>query len=477
MGKTTKKEEAGWGYESYRDSLSTVDVEGKRVWVYAKKFTGKWFKRRAWLGYSLLVFLVTAPFLKINGRQSILLDVVHRKFIIFGNVFWPQDFFLFLVAIITGIVSIFLFTSIFGRLWCGWACPQTIFMEFIFRRIEYLIEGDAPAQRKLDKMEWNWEKTWKKGTKHFIFFAISFLIANIFLSYIIGSEELLKIMTESPANHLGGLAAITVFSGVFYFVFSYLREQVCTVVCPYGRLQSVLIDDNSLVVAYDYKRGDPREKWGRSRSDEAGDCINCQQCVEVCPTGIDIRNGIQLECINCNACIDACNSVMHKIGKAENLITLASMQGIEKKEKFRMTTRRVLYSSLLTVLFGGLVTLLSFRSDVQATILRTPGMSYSETQNGKIQNIYNIKVLNKTFHNMPVELKLENVKGEISYIGNKISAPAEEYGEGIITIEIDKHQLSERNIKLKIGVYSGDKKLQTVKTNFMAPDETILGSM
>ena len=474
---TTNSQNSGssnYGHESYRDYLTTVDDEGKRVWIFAKKPKGKWHLNRKFVGYGLLLFLFSAPFIKIKGHQMLLFDFVHRKFVLFGSVFWPHDFYIFLIGFLTFIVFIFLFTAIFGRLWCGWACPQTIFMELIFRKVEYMIEGDAPAQRKLSKMPWNTEKILKRGFKFLVFYIISFFIANIFLSYIVGSDALLAIMKDDPANHVKGLVAIGIFSFVFFFVYTYMREQVCTIICPYGRLQSVLMDDQSLIVAYDNKRGEPRAKWGRNRPAGSGDCISCAACIDVCPTGIDIRNGLQLECVNCTACIDACDDVMRKIEKPEGLIRYASLQGIEKNEPFRMTTRRILYSILLTLLIGVLVTILSVRSHVQTTLLRTPGMSYTETKEGRIMNIYNVKVLNKTFKPMEVQLKLESIDGIIDVVGNKnIIAPSEDYGEGIIRISIDKKLVTSLDMKLKIGVYSGNEKLQTINTAFMGPDPSL----
>ncbi len=465
-----ENENVHWGHESYRDYLTTVDDDGKRIWIFAKKPKGKWHFNRKWVGYILLLFFFSAPFIKIHGHQMLQLDFVHRKFVLFGSVFWPHDFYIFLIGFITFIVFIFLFTAIFGRLWCGWACPQTIFMELVFRKVEYLIEGDASAQRKLSSLPWTTEKILKRGSKYLVFYIISFFIANIFLSYIVGSDALLAIVKDNMGNHTKGLIAIAVFSGVFFFVYAYMREQVCTIVCPYGRLQSVLIDDQSLIVAYDNKRGEPRAKWGRNREAGAGDCINCAQCVDVCPTGIDIRNGLQLECINCTACIDACNSIMTKIEKPQGLIRYASMQGIVKGEPFKMTTRRILYSVLLTILLSVLVIILSVRSHVQATILRSPGMSYTET-NGKVMNIYSIKVLNKTFTPIAITLKLEDIDGNIDLVGKKdIVAPSEDYGEGIIRISIPKKLVTGIDMKVKIGVYSGDERLQTINTAFMGPD-------
>ncbi|MCX6351931.1 MAG: cytochrome c oxidase accessory protein CcoG [Bacteroidetes bacterium] len=460
-----------WGYESYRDSLTTVNEFGKRVWVYAKKPFGKWYKWRGVVGYILLAFFLTAPFIKVSDHPMLQFDFVHRKFVLFGSVFWPHDFYIFLIGFISFIVFIFLFTAAFGRLWCGWACPQTIFMEMIFRKIEYLFEGDAIAQRKLTKQRWDAEKVLRRGGKLFVFYLISFVIANVFLAYIIGSENLQTIIFDNPLNHTKGLTAIMIFSGVFFFVYAYMREQVCTIVCPYGRLQSVLMDTHSLVVAYDYKRGEGRAKWGRSRDEKAGDCIDCYQCVDVCPTGIDIRNGIQLECVNCTACIDACNMVMDKIHKPRGLVKFASINGIEKGEKFSWNARRIAYSVVLCVLVGVLVTILSVRSDLQATILRTPGMAFLEVPGGKIRNIYNVKILNKTFKDLPVELKLESINGDLAYIGkNHIKVPKEDYGAGIISIDINKDKLPSSSTHILIGIYSNGKKLQTVKTNFMGPE-------
>jgi cytochrome c oxidase accessory protein FixG len=466
----SKENTAKWTHSNYRDQLSTVDAAtGNRVWVYPKKPKGKWHNRRGIVGYSLLAFLVLAPWIRINSHPLLLLDFINRKFVMFGQVFWPQDFFIFLIGLVTIIVFVFLFTSIFGRVWCGWTCPQTIFMELVFRKVEYFCEGDPANQKKLDKMEWNNEKLLRRGGKFVLFYLISFAISNIFLSYIVGSEQLIKIITGRPSEHIVGLIGINLFSGIFFSVYAYFREQVCTVICPYGRLQSVMVDNKTMVVAYDHQRGDNREKWGRNRSEDAGDCIDCHQCVDVCPTGIDIRNGIQLECVSCTACIDACDNVMTKIGKPEGLIRFASIETIENKTKFKLTTRSYVYSAICAVLVTGLVVILATRSDVQASILRTPGMSFIEVPDGRVANIYNFKILNKTFNQMPVELKLEDINGKINYAGRAITAPGNDYGEGVIKVEIAKKDLSSVSTPISIGVYTHGKKVQTVKTSFLGP--------
>jgi cytochrome c oxidase accessory protein FixG len=251
--------------EEYRDKVSTIDEEGKRIWVYPKKPKGPYTRAREILAVFLLAFLFGAPFIKINDQPLLLFDILNRKFVILGLVFWPQDFYLFVLATLSLIVFIVLFTVILGRLWCGWACPQTIFMEMVFRKIEYWIEGDARKQIALSKAPWGGSKIFKKTLKHTIFYTISFIIGNTFLAYIIGIDALLKIISDPPSEHVAGLAAMIVFSTVFYGVFAFFREQVCTMVCPYGRLQGVLLDPNSIVVAYDFKRGEPKGRYSRDQ--------------------------------------------------------------------------------------------------------------------------------------------------------------------------------------------------------------------
>lgn len=455
---------------NFRDRLTTVDDAGKRIWIYPKKPKGRFHRYRVALAVFLLAVLFTGPFIKIGGQPLLLIDVLHRKFIIFGLAFWPQDFHLFFLATLALIVFIILFTVTFGRLFCGWACPQTIFMEMVFRRIEYWIEGDAHEQRALKKAPWTFNKIFKKTSKHVIFYAISFLIGNTFLSYIIGIEELKKIITDPPGQHLVGLTAMILFSGAFYFIFAFFREQVCTLVCPYGRLQGVLLDPDSIVVAYDFKRGEPRAKLSKSKGNkDAGDCIMCNQCVEVCPTGIDIRNGTQLECINCTVCIDACDEVMEKIDRPRGLIKYASYNGIEKGEGFQFTPRIIGYSAILLILLTVLSTLLFTRSDIETTILRTPGALYQETGKGTITNLYNVKVVNKTFDKMSVKFKLQQPEGKINMVGGDMSINESDIGETSFFVEIDKKNIIATSTPIIIDVFVGNKKLEEVKTNFMGP--------
>ncbi len=463
-------------HERFRDSIGTLTKEGKRSWVYPKKPSGPLYKYRKYVSYLLLVFLIAAPFIKINGNQFLMFNVLERRFNIFGFPFWPQDFYLFVVIMLIGVIFIALFTVAFGRIFCGWICPQTIFMEMVFRRIEYWIEGDRGKQIRLDKQEWNAEKIRKKGFKWTIFLIISFAIANVFLAYIIGSDRLTLYILDGPKTHLSTLASLVIFTGVFYFVFAWFREQVCIIACPYGRLQGVLLDTKSIVVAYDHKRGEKeigRAKFKKNENRAAsgkGDCIDCFQCVNVCPTGIDIRNGTQLECVNCTACIDACNDIMVAVDLPKGLIRFASEENIEKKNKFKFTPRLKGYTAVLFILVSLLTGMLFLRSDIEANIFRLPGQLYEHKEGNIISNVYTYKLLNKTSKDFDkIHFELVSHKGAINAIKSDLIVPARGMAEGTLFIEIDQSALKNEKDKIKIEVYSGDILIETTKTNFLGP--------
>ena len=459
--------------QEYRNQLATVTDDGKRKWVYPKKPSGKFYNARTIVSFFLLAFLVVVPFIKVNGHQFLLFDFLNRNFILFGIPFGPHDFHLFVLAMISIIVFIILFTVVFGRIFCGWACPQTIFMEMVFRKIEYWIEGDARDQRKLNAEEWNGKKLFKKGVKNIIFFILAFIIAHIFLSYIISMDKVISIISQPPSAHLTGFVAIIAFSLIFYWVFAFFREQACTIVCPYGRLQGVLLDQDSIVIAYDHKRGEPRGKIKKNEvQSDKGDCIDCHLCVDVCPTGIDIRNGIQLECVNCTACIDACDEVMVKINRPKKLIKYASLNGIENKTKFKITPRMMLYSVILVVLLGILGYLLSIRTDYSVNVLRTPGMLFQGQPNGKVSNVYDLNIVNKTFNETPVQIKLESpANGELKLVGKDIVLKSQQIVETKFLVLLDKTSLKRMNTPIEIGVYDGSKLIKKVKTSFLGPVE------
>jgi cytochrome c oxidase accessory protein FixG len=458
--------------ESFRDSINTITADGKRNWIYPQRPKGKFYNRRTIVSIVYLILFFTIPFIKLGGDPLVLMNIVERKFIIFGLVFFPQDLFLFALAMLTFMVFIVLFTVIFGRLFCGWACPQTIFMEMVFRKIEYWIEGDANKQRQLDKGPWNLEKIRKKGTKTFIFFVLSFLFGNFFLSYIIGMDELISIVQEPLSKHYGGFSAMIFFTGAFFFVYMYFREQVCLVVCPYGRLQGVLLDRNSIMVAYDYVRGEPRGKHHKGDdTSKLGDCIDCGLCVRVCPTGIDIRNGTQLECVNCTACIDACDGIMEGIHKPKGLIRYDSENGIASGKKLTFTLRMIGYSIILVGLMVGLSFGIAGRSKVEATILRAPGMMFQEVGKDSISNLYNFKIVNKTKEEMKLDLILESPAGVIKHVGSKekFNIPSAGLAEGTFFVTIARKDLEGRKNEIKFKLNVDGETLENTKTNFLGP--------
>ncbi len=459
--------------EGYRDSIATVDEKGRRIWVYPKKQDGFFYKMRTYVSWVLLAILFGLPWIKINGEPLVLLNILELNFIIFGVHFTPQDFHLFVIAMITFVVFIALFTAVFGRLFCGWVCPQTIFMEMVYRKIEYWIEGDANAQRRLNKAPWTADKFRKKLLKQAIFFAIAVLVANTFLAYIIGIDEVLKIASEPISQNLRGFIAMLLFSGAFYFVFSWLREQVCIAICPYGRMQGVLLDRDSITVAYDWVRGEPRTKIKKGQEQgDAGDCIDCKMCVKVCPTGIDIRNGIQLECVNCTACIDACDEIMEKVGRPKKLIRYDSLNGIQAGGKKKLFNNRVVaYSVVLLALVGLEVFLFSIRSDVETLLLRTPGMLFQETDDGYVSNLYNYQIINKVSDTLAIDFRLIDKEGRIRLVGESPIAPGNKVTEGAMFIDLPKESVQGRKNSIKVGVYSEDELIETVTTNFFGPFE------
>lgn len=469
----TQKDAPAFDYDAYRDTIGTVDESGHRKWIFPRKPKGRLHTYRAIVAVILLIGLFSGPFLRMNGEPMFLFNLIERKFIIFGLTFWPQDFHLFGLAMITFFVFIILFTVAFGRVWCGWACPQTIFMEMVFRKIEYLIEGDAPKQRKLSRQEWNAEKIGKRTLKYAIFIAIAFLIGNLVMAYMVGTDELSKIITEGPAENMGNFTFVLIFSGIFFFVFAYMREQACIAICPYGRLQGVLLDNDSIVVAYDKVRGESRGRLRKNEDREElgkGDCIDCSLCVQVCPTGIDIRNGTQLECVNCTACIDACDEVMDKVGYEPGLIRFASMNNIEQGKAFRYTPKMMAYTVVLAALVGILSFALTTRSDVEATILRSKGTLYTLTDSGMVSNLYELQIVNKTQEEFPLEVKVMNLEnGKVMMIGKELKILPRDITKRPFFVELPPESLDGMKTKIILGVFSGDKKLDEVKSTFLGP--------
>jgi len=458
--------------ERFRDAISTVDKQGRRVWVNPKMPKGRFTRYRTVVSSVLLLLLFVGPFIRVHGHPFMLFNIPERKFIIAGFFFGSQDMFLFALFMLAGIVFIALFTVIFGRLFCGWVCPQTIFMEHVFRRIEYLIEGDYTRQRALRNGPWNTEKIGKRTLKYGVFLLISFLISNTFLAYVVGTEVLYKYVTHGPAQNVALFVSLCAFTGVFFFVFAWMREQVCIIVCPYGRMQGVLLDRKSMVVAYDSKRGERRGNPKKNKGNpNLGDCIDCGQCVNVCPTGIDIRNGTQLECVGCTACIDACDDIMDRIHKPRGLVRYASVDNIEKGERFRFNLRMGAYSAILLLMLGVITVLLATRSPLRVNLLRVPGTTFQTQPDGRVSNIYQVKFSSRIFADFAPELQLLQPQGELKIIG---SAPVVEGGgvtQTTLLVILQKEQLHKLKENITIGVFKDGEKLEEVHTTFFAPSK------
>jgi len=456
--------------ESFRDSIATIDEEGKRKRIYPKRVSGNFAKARQRVAYVLLILLFIGPWIKIGGQPLFLLDVIGRKFVLLGQIFRPADTFIFVLLMISGVLSVIVFTVAFGRIFCGWVCPQTIFLEHVYRRIEYWIEGDRNQQIKLGNGPLNFEKIWKKGLKNLLFYLIAFAVSNVFLQYLVGVDHWLELVVLGPQAHLGTFSALLVFSVVFYFVFAWFREQACIVVCPYGRLQGVLLDRNSLVILYDWIRGEPRGKGKRQENDGKGDCIDCGLCVQVCPTGIDIRNGTQLECVNCTACIDVCDSVMNKVGKEPGLIRFDSVNGVEQGNRKVMTPRAWAYSAILFILSGVVILLLATRSQVETVFLRMEGQIYQK-DGTKIVNIYDYTLINKSDEAMQLRFEPIDQSAELILIGEDVIVlDPEEIRHGSAMLKIEREELTASKIKVKLLVLDEDgNEIDQISTNFLGP--------
>jgi cytochrome c oxidase accessory protein FixG len=458
--------------ENFRDSLASVREDGKRNWVYPKKVRGIFYQYRTYLSWILLAILFAGPFIHVDGRPYMLFNFFERKFIIFGAVFWPQDTILLIFLLLIFFVFIILFTVVFGRVWCGWACPQTLFMEMVFRKIEYAIEGDSNQQRVLNESPWTTEKIWKKGAKLSVFAIISLLIGHLVMAYLIGIKQVMAIVSQPPTEHMAGFIGLVAFSGIFMFVFSWFREQACIVVCPYGRLQGVFLDDNSINVMYDYVRGEPRGpiKKKQIESIPKGDCVDCSLCVQVCPTGIDIRNGVQMECVNCTACIDACDEVMVKVDRPKGLIRFASENSIKGGFQKLFTGRVKGYTLVLVVLVAAFVSLIATRDDLEATITRFPGMTFQERQDGKVSNLYNITLINKTFKPKQVGIQslVEGIQVEIIGDQNWILEPQTKF-EGRFFLVQNQDEVITPQQKVRLVLSADNEAFDDIETNFMAP--------
>ena len=372
-------------------SVTTINDDGSRYFLHPADVKGRWTLARRVVGLLLIAVYVLLPWIPINGNPAVFLDVENRMFHLFGLTLVPQDLWVMFFAISGMGFALFFITSLLGRIWCGWACPYTVFLDHVYRRIERWIEGDATARRALAQASWTPGKIAKRVTKHFLFVVIAAAIAHVFISYFVSLERLYGFMHEGPLQHATAFGVVLFLTLVLWFCFGYFREQFCIIMCPYGRLQSALTDDDTINIGYDEKRGEPRGAKGKA----AGDCIDCRRCVQVCPTGIDIRNGLQLECIGCTACIDACDDIMTKVERPKGLIRYDSFNGFAGKKRRYLRPRVYAYCALAVLGLGALTVVASSKArPFTATISRAGGAGFFSDANS-VRNIYKVRVFNK----------------------------------------------------------------------------------
>jgi cytochrome c oxidase accessory protein FixG len=460
-------------HETFRNELASVHPDGRRKWVYARQPSGRLYRARTVVSWFLLAFLFLAPFVRLRGEPLVLLDILNRKFVLLGLVFWPQDFYLVVLLALSLLVTLVVSSAAIGRVWCGWLCPQTVFLEMLFRKIEYVIDGSAAQQLRLDKAPLTFDKLWRRVLKHSTFFALSFFIANVFLAYIIGAPALWQIVTAPPSAHLTGLIVISVFSLLFYAVFARFREQACTLACPYGRLMSAFVDRHSITVTYDWRRGEPRAKVIRSQNVDGparGDCIDCGQCVTVCPTGIDIRHGIQLECVNCTACIDACDDVMRRLKRPTGLIRLTSDEAVRTGHASWLTARVKAYATVWLVLVSTLATLLALRRDVDVLILRQPGTLFAALDDGAIANFYNVQVLNRTSRLEPLDYRVLTPAGAtVTPLGSSSEVAPRSLLETRLLVKVPGSSLAGAATPVRFEVRAGGRVVGVIDSSFLGP--------
>lgn len=460
--------------DAYRDQLYNTDSSGRRIGFYPRRPKGRFFTKRKIVSSILLVIFFGLPWLKWNGDPFVMLNVFERKFIVFGFAFYPQDFLLLALLVVALFFFIFAFTSVLGRIWCGWGCPQTIFLELVYRRIEYWIEGDSVAQRKLNKAPWTGRKVWKRSLKHTLFVAIALAVSHTVIAFVIGVDQIIANYQAPFSENVLFFSILLLNGGAFYFVFAWFREQACIFICPYGRLQGVLLNNKSLVISYDHVRGEPRGKLKKQATNpDQGDCIDCKACVAVCPTGIDIRNGTQLECVNCTACIDACDDIMDRVNKPRGLVRYASQEMIEKGTKFKVTTQAYVYAAGLLAIMAGFFFLLSTSGDLHTKLLRAPGQTYTMTSEGNVTNLYNISVTNKSTEERDLDFKLaDHTNGKLTLLGtndDRLALPSSGMTEGSILIELPPESLDGLSFEIGIEIIENDKVIETVTTKFNGP--------
>lgn len=388
--------------------LPTLNLDGTRRRLRPRPSSGRFTRARRLTAYGLMVVFFIIPYIRLGGRPLILLDLPRREFTLFGTTFLPTEMVLFMLLFVGSVILIFLVSALLGRAWCGWACPQTVYMEFLFRPVERLVEGGWRASRRFDRAR---GMHVRRIVKLAIYGALAVFLAHTFLAYFVGVDALAHWVRRSPIHHPVSFFVMAFTTALIFFDFAYFREQTCLVACPYGRLQSVMLDRRSLIVGYDTRRGEPRAKLS-AHLESAGDCVDCRMCVETCPTGIDIREGLQMECIHCTQCMDACDSIMTRLGRRTGLIRYGSRDGFEGRASRMLRPRVVLYPAALAIVLAVFVVMLGGR-DAEVTLLRGTGDPYTVETDGRIVNQIRVKVTNQTGHDHRYQITVADPDADV----------------------------------------------------------------
>ena len=443
--------------------LATLNKDGSRRWLRPRLSLGRFLNARRVVGYALIVLFAGLPYIKINGKPAMLFDLPNREFTFFGRTFLPTDTLLLAFMLLTIFVAIFLLTALFGRVWCGWACPQTVYMELVYRPVERLFDGKNYKSGGRVAVH-----PIRKAGKYLAFLAISLFLAHVFLSYFVGVETLAQWMQQSPTTHPAAFLIVAAVTTLMMIDFCFFREQMCTLACPYGRFQSVLLDRQSLIIGYDEKRGEPRGTAKKGVESSHGDCIDCKACVVTCPTGIDIRDGLQLECIGCAQCIDACDSIMDKVGKPRGLIRYSSQQAMESGQSRLLRPRVVIYPLVLVVLVSLFSLTLAGKGSADVTFLRHRGQPYQVLESGRVASSLQVKIVNRSDTTQSYEVAVEGVVEQQSGELPLVLEPGAS-GQATLHLTVEPDRFEQGRTDIQVRVNDGDEFDRTFDHHLMGP--------